>query len=87
MIAHEAIFEMRRELIASDRGDSQQAPLLEEAARWIEAESDSADPPVLLDVLVSPTGDLLVDRVIRKRIPGPDQPQLRLAVAGGANLQ
>lgn len=29
MIAHEAIFEMRRELIANDRGDAEQAGLLE----------------------------------------------------------
>ena len=35
MIAHEAIFEMRRELIASDRGNSEQARLLEESAQIV----------------------------------------------------
>jgi hypothetical protein len=35
MIAHEAIFEMRRELIASDRGDNEQARLLEESAQIV----------------------------------------------------
>jgi hypothetical protein len=35
MIAHEAIFEMRRELIASDRGDAEQARLLEESAQIV----------------------------------------------------
>ncbi len=33
MIAHESIFEIRRELIASDRGNPEQAQLLEESAR------------------------------------------------------
>jgi hypothetical protein len=32
-IAHESIFEIRRELIASDRGNPEQAQLLEESAR------------------------------------------------------
>ncbi|MBA3866152.1 MAG: hypothetical protein H0X42_07385 [Solirubrobacterales bacterium] len=35
MIAHEAIFEMRRELIASYRGDAEQARLLEESAQIV----------------------------------------------------
>jgi hypothetical protein len=35
MIAHEAIFEMRRELIASDRANPEQARLLEESARIV----------------------------------------------------
>lgn len=35
MIAHEAIFEMRRELIAGDRGNPEQARLLEESARIV----------------------------------------------------
>jgi hypothetical protein len=35
MIAHEAIFEMRRELIAGDRGHPEQARLLEESARIV----------------------------------------------------
>lgn len=35
MIAHEAIFEMRRELIASDRGNAEQARLLEESAQIV----------------------------------------------------
>lgn len=38
MIAHEAIFEMRRELIASDRANLEQAGLLEESARIVTAE-------------------------------------------------
>jgi hypothetical protein len=33
MIAHEAIFEMRRELIANDRGNAEQAGLLEDRRR------------------------------------------------------
>ncbi len=32
-IAHESIFEIRRELIASDQGNLEQAQLLEESAR------------------------------------------------------
>jgi len=35
MIAHEAIFEMRRELIANDRGNAEQAGLLEESAQIV----------------------------------------------------
>jgi hypothetical protein len=35
MIAHEAIFEMRRELIADDRGNPEQAGLLEESAQIV----------------------------------------------------
>jgi hypothetical protein len=35
MIAHEAIFEMRRELIANDRGSAEQAGLLEESAQIV----------------------------------------------------
>ncbi len=35
MIAHEAIFEMRRELIANDRGNPEQAGLLEESAQIV----------------------------------------------------
>jgi hypothetical protein len=35
MIAHEAIFEMRRELIATDRATPEQARLLEESARIV----------------------------------------------------
>ena len=35
MIAHEAIFEMRRELIANDRGNPEQARLLEESAQIV----------------------------------------------------
>jgi hypothetical protein len=35
MIAHEAIFEMRRELIANDRGDAEQTGLLEESAHIV----------------------------------------------------
>lgn len=38
MIAHEAIFEMRRELIASDRGDTEQSRLLEESAQIVTGE-------------------------------------------------
>lgn len=38
MIAHEAIFEMRRELIATDRANPEQARLLEESARIVTAE-------------------------------------------------
>lgn len=38
MIAHEAIFEMRRELIATDRAAPEQARLLEESARIVTAE-------------------------------------------------
>lgn len=38
MIAHEAIFEMRRELIANDRANPEQARLLEESARIVTAE-------------------------------------------------
>ncbi len=38
MIAHEAIFEMRRELIATDRANHEQARLLEESARIVTAE-------------------------------------------------
>lgn len=38
MIAHEAIFEMRRELIASDRANPEQARLLEESARIVTGE-------------------------------------------------
>lgn len=34
-IAHEAIFEMRRELIANDRGNPEQAGLLEESAQIV----------------------------------------------------
>lgn len=41
MIAHEAIFEMRRELIASDRGTPEQARLLEESARIVTMELPS----------------------------------------------
>ena len=37
-IAHEAIFEMRRELIAGDRGNPEQARLLEESARIVTTE-------------------------------------------------
>ena len=37
-IAHESIFEIRRELIASDRGDPEQAQLLEESARIVTVE-------------------------------------------------
>lgn len=45
MIAHEAIFEMRRELIATDRASPEQARLLEESARvvMVELPSLSAD--------------------------------------------
>jgi hypothetical protein len=35
MIAHEAIFEMRRELIANDRSNPEQAGLLEESAQIV----------------------------------------------------
>ncbi len=35
MIAHEAIFEMRRELIARDKGNPEQARLLAESARIV----------------------------------------------------
>lgn len=35
MIAHEAIFEMRRELIADGRGNAEQARLLEESAQIV----------------------------------------------------
>jgi hypothetical protein len=35
MIAHEAIFEMRRELIADGRSDAEQARLLEESAQIV----------------------------------------------------
>lgn len=35
MIAHEAIFEMRRELIASERGSAEQARLLGESAQIV----------------------------------------------------
>jgi hypothetical protein len=38
MIAHEAIFEMRRELIATDRANPEQARLLEESARIVTTE-------------------------------------------------
>jgi hypothetical protein len=38
MIAHEAIFEMRRELIASDRANPEQARLLEESAGIVTGE-------------------------------------------------
>jgi hypothetical protein len=38
MIAHEAIFEMRRELIATDRATPEQARLLEESARIVTVE-------------------------------------------------
>jgi hypothetical protein len=38
MIAHEAIFEMRRELIATDRANPEQARLLEESARIVTVE-------------------------------------------------
>jgi len=38
MIAHEAIFEMRRELITTDRANPEQARLLEESARIVTAE-------------------------------------------------
>jgi phage-related minor tail protein len=38
MIAHEAIFEMRRELIAGDRASPEQARLLEESARIVTVE-------------------------------------------------
>lgn len=38
MIAHEAIFEMRRELIADKRGDPEQTRLLEEAAQIVTVE-------------------------------------------------
>jgi hypothetical protein len=38
MIAHEAIFEMRRELIATDRATPEQARLLEESARIVTME-------------------------------------------------
>jgi hypothetical protein len=37
MIAHEAIFEMRRELIARDKADAAQASLLEESAQIVTA--------------------------------------------------
>ncbi len=37
-IAHESIFEIRRELIASDRGNPEQAQLLEESARIVTVE-------------------------------------------------
>lgn len=37
-IAHEAIFEMRRELIAGDRASPEQARLLEESARIVTVE-------------------------------------------------
>ena len=35
MIAHEAIFEMRRELIAKDRSNPEQAGLLEDSAQIV----------------------------------------------------
>ena len=38
MIAHETIFEMRRELIATDRANHEQARLLEESAHIVTAE-------------------------------------------------
>lgn len=38
MIAQEAIFEIRRELITKDRGTAEQAGLLEESARIVTAE-------------------------------------------------
>lgn len=41
MIAHEAIFEMRRELIATDRATPEQARLLEESARIVTVELPS----------------------------------------------
>ncbi len=37
-IAHESIFEIRRELIASDQGNLEQAQLLEESARIVTVE-------------------------------------------------
>ncbi len=37
-IAHEAIFEMRRELIATDRANPEQARLLEESAQIVTVE-------------------------------------------------
>lgn len=51
MIAHEAIFEMRRELIASDRGDNEQARLLhpegaEVTLGEVEAELERIEPDV-----------------------------------------
>jgi hypothetical protein len=41
MIAHEAIFEMRRELIATDRANPEQARLLEESAQIVTGELPS----------------------------------------------
>lgn len=41
MIAHEAIFEMRRKLIAGDRANPAQARLLEESARIVTIELPS----------------------------------------------
>lgn len=41
MIAHEAIFEMRRKLIAADRANPEQARLLEESARIVTVELSS----------------------------------------------
>jgi len=38
MIAHEAIFEIRRKLIAADRANPEQARLLEESARIVTVE-------------------------------------------------
>jgi hypothetical protein len=38
MIAHEAIFEMRRELISDDRGNPEQAQLLAESAQIVTVE-------------------------------------------------
>jgi hypothetical protein len=38
MIAHEVIFEMRRELIATDRANPEQARLVEESARIVTVE-------------------------------------------------
>jgi hypothetical protein len=46
LIAHEAIFEMRRELIATDRATPEQARLLEESARIVTAELPSSSATI-----------------------------------------
>lgn len=44
-ITHESIFEIRRELIADDRGNPEQAQLLEESARIVTVELPGLSAP------------------------------------------
>jgi hypothetical protein len=66
MIAHEAIFEMRRKLIAADRANPEQARLLEESARLVTVELSGLSaqcPPAINSARTLPELEAELNRV------------------------